>query len=99
MKADLMNRLICEASAWQARNPQYVGGVVFVSREMANDGPPLTAVGWGQLGALAPQSAAGGWQPGVFAVAPDGRIWIAAGGNDRDGAKRWDVCPDVGGAA
>lgn len=28
-------------------------------------------------------------QPGAIAVDPDGRAWVAEGGNDYDGAERW----------
>jgi len=34
---------------------------------------------------------AAGWQPGCIAIAPNGREWAAAGGNDYDGATAWET--------
>jgi len=33
---------------------------------------------------------AAGWQPGCVAIAPNGCEWVAAGGNDYDGATAWE---------
>ena len=29
-------------------------------------------------------------RPGALAVSADGRVWLAVGGNDQDGAKSWE---------
>jgi len=34
------------------------------------------------------------WIPGCLAVDTDGKIWIAEGGNYRDGAERWEPAVD-----
>lgn len=31
-----------------------------------------------------------GWMPGCIAIDKDGKKWIAKGGNDYDGAERWE---------
>lgn len=33
-------------------------------------------------------------RPGAIAVDPDGKAWIAEGGNDYDGAERWTPCSE-----
>ena len=30
-------------------------------------------------------------RPGALAVSADGRVWLAVGGNDQDGAKSWSL--------
>lgn len=30
-------------------------------------------------------------RPGALAVSDDGRVWLAVGGNDQDGAKSWEL--------
>lgn len=30
------------------------------------------------------------WQPGCVAIDIDGREWVAVGGNETDGAERWE---------
>lgn len=32
----------------------------------------------------------GSWMPGCIAIDNDGNQWIALGGNDYDGAERWE---------
>jgi len=42
---------------------------------------------------------AAGWQPGCVAIAPNGCEWVAAGGNDYDGATAWRRAYSAVGAA
>ena len=44
------------------------------------------AVGWHR----APLETPNHWEPGVYAVFTDGRAYVTAGGNCRNGADRWE---------
>lgn len=73
-----MNAIKQAAAQYRQENPDHQGGVVLIYQ--------CEAYGWkDQL--RDPQSE----QPGTYAVAEDGNAWVAVGGNNYDGAERWEA--------
>lgn len=64
------------AAAWRSEHPQYSSGVVLIWQG--------EVYGWKNS-----LREAGHERPGVYAVDEDGCVFIAEGGNDREGAKCW----------
>lgn len=66
------------ATTWRMANPEHMcDGVVLVWRE--------AAYGW-KNELRDPQHE----RPGALAVDVRGRVWLAIGGNDQDGAQEWE---------
>lgn len=67
------------AKRWRTEN-EYLGkgGVVIIFNDVAT--------GW--VAELPPASQ---WTPGGIAVDEEGRTWRASGGNENDGALRWEA--------
>lgn len=72
-----MNATKLAAAQYRRDYPGLEGGVVLVSNG--------AAYGWKDA-LRDPQSEC----PGVYAVDADGRVFVAKGGNNYDGAKRWE---------
>lgn len=70
------------ASQWRAKNPERRGGVVLIWQK--------SVYGWKNCLRDAAHE-----QPGAYAVDAAGHIFIAAGGNEYEGAKCWVVLPSA----
>jgi hypothetical protein len=73
-----MNAIKQAAAQYRQENPDHTGGVVLIWQG--------EAYGW-KNELRDPQSE----RPGVYAVADDGRAWVSAGGDDYNGAQRWEA--------
>ena len=65
------------AARWRAANPGHDHGVVRVYEGCV--------YGWSASEPGPPNTE----RPGALAVASDGRVWLAVGGTDQDGAESW----------
>ncbi|WP_075882071.1 hypothetical protein [Vreelandella massiliensis] len=73
-----MNAIKQAAAQYRQENPDNVDGVVLIYQG--------EVCGW-KNELRDPQSE----RPGTYAVAEDGSVWQAVGGNDYDGAERWEA--------
>jgi len=70
------------AREWRKANPGHEAGLVVVwAGEVA---------GWTADPGRAPDA----WVPGCLGIENDGTVWLASGGNPRDGAKEWSLVLD-----
>ncbi|MCO8166220.1 antirestriction protein ArdR [Pseudomonas sp. 21LCFQ02] len=73
-----IDSLRISAASWRACNPEHSGGVVLLWQ----------GVVYGWKDSLRDP---GDERPGAFAVAEDGQIYVAEGGEKSNGAQRWSA--------